>query len=211
MIDPPETDGIIGNIESATFDERGGTHHSYEHGITVSVPSGAIPTGVKSQMKLAATLTAPVILSDNAKLVSAIVWLCMNVTLQKPVLLKIPHYASIKSKAHSKTLQFAKAKLLTSNTNTMRTMKVMKGGNFPVDESYGSIEISHFCYYCINLYQASDKIPHYSYRVVTMKEKQPNLEKRLWLIAVCIIPSLATCLKVIIFIVCINLVARMYV
>ena len=193
---PPEMDCIIGCIESATFDVKGGEYHSHEHGVTVIVPSGAIPVGVVSEMKLAATLTATVQPSINGIPVSAIVWLCMNVTLQKPIMLQIPHYVNIKSKAQSKNLQFAKAKFHKSSTKIMRNMEVIKGGDFPVGGSYGMIEINHFCYYCIELYQTSDNIPEYSYRVVTMKERQPNLITKLWQINVCIIPTLDTCLKV---------------
>ena len=200
---PPETDCIIGWVESATFEGKGGSYHSHEHGVTVTVPSGAIPVGVKAEMKLAATLTAAVQQPDNTKPVSAMVWLCMDVTPQKPIILQIPHYVKIKSEAHAKNLRFVKATFLTSNNKTIKTMEAIEGGNFPVGETYGVIAISHFCYYCIEFYEAKGDIPHYSYRVVTMKEQQPNLAKKLWLIDVCVIPSLPTCLKVSILCICI--------
>ena len=42
------------------FDERGGAFHLYKHGVTVIVPTGAIPCGVLAELKFAATIVAPV-------------------------------------------------------------------------------------------------------------------------------------------------------
>ena len=193
---PPDTDSIIGCIESCTFDENGGEFYSHEHGVTITVPSGAIPAGVVSEMKFAATLTTPVKLPTDAVPVSAMIWLCMNVTLLKPILLQIPHYVNIASEAHSKNLQFVKTSCYSRNNKAMSTMEVIEGGNFPVGESYGNIEISHFCYYCITQDIKASDIPKNRYKAVTMKEKQPDFKRNLWLIDICIIPSLPTCLKV---------------
>ena len=194
---PPNAESVIGCVESTTFNEEGGKFCSFEHGVTVVVPSGAIPTGIISEMKFSAALNAPIKLSNNAIRVSAIIWLCMNVPLKKHIKLQIQHHVNVKSEAHSKKLQFVKAKYHLSNNETVKSTEVIEEGIFPVGKSYGMIEISHFCYYCIELIQESD-IPDNLYRVVTVKELQPDIERNLWIIYVCIIPSLSTCLKVII-------------
>ena len=190
---PPDSDCIIGCVESATFDDTGGRFHSFEHGVTVTVPSGAIPTGVTAEMKFAASLNPIIKLLDDTVPVSAIIWLCMNVAPQKPMVLQIPHYVNVKSNAHSKNLRFVKSNHCNKKKNI--TVEVIEGGVFPVDESYGMIEITHFCYYCIELIQAND-IPENLYQAVTMKEVQPDIERNLWMVHVCIIPSLPTCFKV---------------
>jgi len=82
---PPDTDDIIGCVESATFDEAGGTFSSSEHGVIITVPKGAIPTGMISEMKFAATLNPKGEVLSNAMPVSAFIWMCMNVALQKSV------------------------------------------------------------------------------------------------------------------------------
>ena len=148
-----------------------------------------------SEMKFAATLNPAVKLLTNGVPVSATIWLCMNVVLQKPIKLQIPHYVNVKSKADFKNLQFVKSNFHLSNKKTITTAQVIKGGEFPIHESYGMIEINHFCYYCIELIQEDD-IPDNLYQAVTMKELQPDIERNLWMVHVCIIPSLPTCLKV---------------
>ena len=166
-----------------------------EHGVTIIVPKMAVPSGIIAEMRFAATLIAPVEFSDNAIPVSAVIWLCMNVTLQKPIQLQIPHYVNVKTENHSKTLQFAKGNIHSWDDKKVGMMKAIDGGNFPVGESFGKIEIDHFCYYCIQMKEA-DEIPENLYRIITMKEIQPNMANNLWNIHVCVIPSLETCFKV---------------
>ena len=185
---------MIDNINVALFDEKGGNFCAAKHGITVTVPSGAVPSGKVAEMKFAATTIAPVKFSDDAMPVSAIVWLCMNVTLQKPIQLQMPHYVNVRTEDHSRTLQFAKANGHLNDNNAI--MEVIKGGTFPIGESYGIIEIDHFCYYCIQKSVRVDDIPKNLYQIVTMKEMQPNIAANLWNIHICIIPSLATCFEV---------------
>lgn len=183
----------MGIINVAVFDESGGKFYAAEHGITVTVPCGAIPSGVVTEMTFGATLIAPIKFSDNAIPVSAVIWLCMDVTLQKPIQLQIPHCVNVKTEKVAQTLKFAKVSMHSNNQNPI--MKVIEGGKFAVGKSHGTVEINHFCYYCIESINLSD-IPDNLYLMVTMKEIQPNIPKNLWKIHVCIIPSLSTCLKV---------------
>ena len=194
---PPSysTNLIIGGIKVISVDEEGGNFYISEHGVTVTVPKMAISAGMVAKMKFAATLVAPVQFSDNTVPLSPIIWLCMNAKLHKPIQIQLPHYVNIKSSDHSKTLQFAKATVHSMENNAIGSMEIIEGGYFPVGKSYGIIEIDHFCYYCILSVQSVD-IPDNLYQVVTMKEIQPNISQNLWIIHVCIIPSLPTCLKV---------------
>ena len=188
-------DYIIGDIKVESFDENGKSFYMSEHGVTIIVPKMAIPSGIIAEMKFAATLIAPVNFSRNTIPVSALVWLCMNVTLQKPIQLQIPHYVNIKTENQSKSLQFAKGNIHSLDSMEVGMMQAIDGGIFPVGESYGKIEIDHFCYYCIQQIEVDD-IPENLYRVVTMKEIQPNMAINLWNIHVCVIPSLDTCFQV---------------
>ena len=195
-ISPCINDYIIGDIKSALFDENGGNFHISEHGVIITVPKMAIPCGQEAEIQFAATLIAPVKFSSNAKPVSAIIWLCMNVQLVKPIELQVSHCVNVETKDHSKTLQFAKCLIHHSREDvSTKTMEVIEGGDFPIGKSYGIIKIDHFCYYCIQSIEAVD-IPKNLYEVITMKETQPNIRINLWNIHVCIIPSLPTCFKV---------------
>ena len=193
---PSNNDLLIDNIYVASFDEKGGKLYVPEHGVTVTVPSGAVPSGKRAEMKFAAAIIAPVKFPDNVLPVSAIVWLCMDVKLQKPIQLQMPHFVNVESKDCAKILHFAKAVIHLNDEKSIATMKVINGGDFPTGESYGMIEIDHFCYYCITENILAINIPENLYQIVSVKELQPNLATNLWIIFICIIPSLPTCLKV---------------
>ena len=183
----PDTDDLIGNIETIFFDESGGTFCSVKHGVIVTVPHGAIKTGLNVELKFGATILAPVTFAKNMLPVSAVIWLCMNVTLQKPVQIQIPHCVNIKSQAQANDLQFAKALHSQSDKNMM----VVDGGRFAVGESYGSIEVDHFCYYCV---VNDGNIPDYKYRAILFQSIQ--LHNNTWKLEVCIMAALPTCEEV---------------
>ena len=147
-------------------------------------------------MKFAATTIAPVKFSVDVIPVSAIIWLCMNVKLQKPIRLQMQHFVNVKNEDDSRTLQFAKAYVHFNDDKNFATMKAIKGGTFPIGELYGMIDIDHFCYYCIEANIKVRNIPENLYRIIAMKEALPNIASNLWNIHICVIPLLPTCLKV---------------
>ena len=188
---PSNNDLVSDDINVVSFDENGGTFCAAEHGVTVTVPSGAVPSGIVAEMKFAAATIVPVKFFNDVLPVSAIIWLCMNVKLQKPIQLQMPHFVNIKTENQARSLQFTK-----SDSHNVPTMKVIKGGTFPIGESYGTIEIDHFCYYCITTSVKVENIPQNLYRIIAIKEAQPNVASNLWNIHICVIPLLPTCLKV---------------
>ena len=142
-------------------------------------------------MKFGATFLAPVKFSKNTLPVSAVFWLCMNVTLQKPVKIKIPHYINIKSKTQADNLRFAKVFHLISDESMM---EVMQGGEFPVGKSFGSIEVEHLCYVCVvNNYYVNKT--DYKYKAVLFQKKQ--MHNYVWKLDICIMAALPTCEQVI--------------
>ena len=182
---------MIGDIEVGLFDERGGVFHSYKHGVTVVVPTGAIPSGVLAELKFAATLVSNVKFINKSP-VSAIYWLCMDVELQKSIELRLPHFVDISDTTHN--LQFVKS--THSPVDIIEgSMFTIDGGRFSVGELYGSIEIDHFCYYCIAVDKLDrTKIPNNKYSVVAITQRQP--EKSEWTAHICILPLLRTCKEV---------------
>ena len=187
---PPDTNDMIGNIESAFFDDSGGVFCSDKHGVTVMIPDGAIQSGVKAELKFGATLLAPVKFTKDVLPVSAIIWLCMGVKLQKPVQIQIPHYVNIKCKTQANNLRFAKVMHSKCDESMM---KLMDGGKFAVGGSCGSIEVDHFCYFCIvnNYYNASTD---YKYQAVVFQNRQ--LHKDVFNFDICIMAALPTCIQV---------------
>ena len=189
---PPDEHNWIGNIESVLLDTNGGVFYSRKHGVTVTFPEGAIESGIKAELKFGATLLAPVKFSKNALPVSAVFWLCMNVTLQKPVQIQIPHYINIKSKTQADNLQFAKVFHFISDESMM---EVVRGGKFAVGKSFGSIEVDHFCYVCVvNKYYLNND--DYKYQAILFQKRQ--IHDCVWKLDICIMAALPTCEQVII-------------
>ena len=173
------------------FDERGEIFHSTKHGVTVVFPAGAIPKGYLVEFKFAAMLNAPVKFSDDKILTSTVFWLCMNAELQVPIKLYLPHAANIENEAHASNLQFVKFQHLQMG----ETMEIIEGGKFPIGESYGFVEVDHFCYYCIvkdNL-DPSD-IPHNKYAIAAITNQESNLYE--WEGHICLYSMLPTCSEV---------------
>ena len=186
--DNPPVDMGMSIIESDSFDERGGVFHSYQHGVTIVFPKGAISEGVIAELRFAASIVAPVKFPKGKIPVSAVYWLCMSVQLQKPVKLQVPHMVHIETESHAKNLNFVKfCQNLTMNT--------IDGGRFNINGPYGYIEIEHFCYYCIieDKVKCADIFP-YNYEVAAMKQKQPK--DNIWQADICLVPNIGTCKQV---------------
>ena len=185
---PLDTEYLVGGIEVKMFDERGGVFHSYKHEVSVMVPEGAIPTGTLAELKFAAALVAPVKFTDVMP-VSAIYWLCMDVTLEKPIQIRLPQ-KFVENDASR--LQFAKS--LHSSTKVIEpVMGVIDGGKFNALENHAHIEVNHFCYYCIVQELDPSKIPQNKYLVVAMKCFE---NEKIWRVDICVLPLIKTCLEV---------------
>ena len=187
---------MIGDIEAEMFDERGGAFHSYKHGVTVIVPNGAIPRGILAELKFAATLIPPLPFQDNKTPVSAIYWLCMDpkVKLQIPIQLRLP---LMKLENKTDALQFTKITHSTQLDVTGGQMQGLDNGEFTDGEYYGSLQIEHFCYYCIMYNKLkSEDIPSNKYLLIAMKQSQPSLEDKCWSIDICLVTDLRTCVGV---------------
>ena len=189
---PVYTEYLVGGTEFKMFDERGGVFHSYNHGVTVIVPPGAIPSRTLAELKFAAMLVAPVKFTSVAP-VSAIFWLCMEVVLQKPLQIRLPEMLT---KARSSGLQFAKS-LHSAVTVIDQQMNIIEGGKFIAGQNYASIEVDHFCYYCITRDQLDpNDIPQNQYLLIAMKQHHSSPKDTIWNVDLCIVPRIRTCEKV---------------
>jgi len=191
---PPDIVSWIGCIETHPLGDAVGVFHSDNHEVTVTFPPGAIPRGQQGVLKFAATICAPVKFAPDVVPVSAIVWLCMDVKLQKSVTLCLPHFVRVKNNSHVNSLYFAR---MTHASTSEGYMNVIDSGTFKVGESFGLIEVDRSCYCCIvNSITMAEDIPESKYRIIPMKHKLPVNDH--WKCDVCIIPALSTCRTVII-------------
>lgn len=177
---------------SYIFDENGGVFYSSKHDVTVIIPEGAIKSGLKAELQFGATLFASVEFSKNMIPVSDIIWLCLNVTLQKPVQVQIPHCVNIKSKVQANKLQFVKVAHLSIDGGLM---KPVNGGKFPIGKVHGFIEIDHFCYYCIVNDNIGGEDIDYHYSAFMFMRRQLYSDTILDF-HICISTSLSTCREV---------------
>ena len=183
---PPDDCNCV--VESVIFDENGGKFSSVEHGVMVTIPPGAIPSGVQAELKFGEALFAPVKFAKKSRPVSAIIWLSMNVILLKPMQIQMPHCIKIESKNQASYLTFTKAHHSPSSDGMMEKID---GGKFYVNESYGSIKISHFCYYCIeDMDYDENHLCYHNYKAILFRSKQ--LCNDIWRFEICVMPSLPT-------------------
>ena len=191
-----DTEYLVGEVEAEMFDERGGVFHSYKHGVTVIVPAKAIPSGILAELKFAATLISPVPFQSSKTPMSAIFWLCMDpdIKLEKPIQLRLP---MMRLGKNSDALQFAKSAHSTQLNVIGDQMEGLEDGKFVDGEYNGSIEVDHFCYYCI-MYNNLDRtsIPFNSYLLIAMKQNQPSSKDKNWFIDICLVTNLRTCIQV---------------
>ena len=185
---PTDCHNWMSDIESIFLDEHKGEFNFDKHGVTIIVPPGAITSGMKAELKFGAALFAPVKFAVNTIPVSAIFWFSMSEALQKPVKIQMEHGINIKSKAQANNLQFAKTNSLK---NADYILKAIDGGRFIIGESFGTIEIDHFCYYCIQCNGYNENPPTYKYQAILFQNKQ--LQNGILKLQICIMASLATC------------------
>ena len=190
---PPDDCNCL--VESVIIDENGGKLYSEKHAIIVLIPPGAIPSGVRAELKFGATLFAPVKFAKKSRPVSAIIWLCMNIALLKPMKIQMPHCVNIESKAQASYLTFAKAHHSPSSGDMM---KIIDGGEVDINKSYGSIKVTHFCYYCIqDMDYDENHLLYHNYKAVLFCRRQPD--NHTWQFEICVMSSLATCEEVSIY------------
>ena len=89
--------GFTGECMSRPFTHEGGMLYLSEHGVTVIIPSGAVPVGEKFVMSVHVYLHGPFSLLDDVEPCSAIVWFGVQppMEFQKDVTVKIPHAAVV--------------------------------------------------------------------------------------------------------------------
>ena len=76
-------------------------------------------------------------------------------------------------------------------------MDFLDGGEFIAGRRYAFIEVDHFCYFCIVDDKLDPKkIPFNKYLVVAMKQRMPNSMHHTWIIHICLVPLLKTCIEV---------------
>ena len=190
---------------TVVFDSSGGRYCSVADDFSLIVPEGAvqerlcsieygvIPHGPCSSFEF----------PDGWSSVSPIVWFCSTpgVEFSKPISITLPHYLDIRNGEEGLTLAFLKA----SHDDYTTNKKNEKVFNFrPVEEEtstsprshYGTLDTTHFCYYCLAAHRRADTSEA---RFFLVTAKPVFTESKHWKIFFCLVYFLETCLRVICF------------
>ena len=157
FIDPPEV---------LVFDSTGGTYRNSLHGITLTIPEGAVPDGRSIHIQVGVAMHGPFVWPKRGSIVSPIVGLCMVqpendiIVLQKLIKIRIPHYVNCLGVEDCKHLTFLKANhktdVVTINGKAKYHLKpfhVQQADDehmqFEPECYFGTLYTRHFCYLCI--------------------------------------------------------------
>ena len=157
FVDPPEV---------VVFNSTGGTYRNSLHGITLTIPEGAVPDGRSIHIQVGVAMHGPFVWPKRGSIVSPIVGVCMvqpendMVVLQKLIKIRIPHYVNCLGVEDCKHLTFLKANhktdVVTINGKTKYYLKPFhvqqtddEHMQFEPECSFGTLYTKHFCYLCI--------------------------------------------------------------
>ena len=153
-IDPDMS--FLDPIEVIQCSSSGGKYTSQVHGVTLKIPSGAIPQGIAMRIEFGVTLSGPFSFPTNTRRISPIVWLCIQQTqptpfgFLKPVEVKLPHYLDLTSEDSIRSLQLKYLKA-SHDCDEAQTFHFDTEGEaiFQPRSSYGTIHTQHFCFICL--------------------------------------------------------------
>ena len=112
------------------------------YGLRLSISEDSLPTGMEEcRINIKASLSGPFQLPEDSGLLSPVFWISALCKFKKPVTLEVQHCAS-RDEASFADLNFISTKC--SQKTLPYTFKLLDGGRFPADSSYGIIQLSHF-------------------------------------------------------------------
>ena len=132
-------------IDEIAFEIEGGKRHNLEwpdHGLRLSVPADALPTGMISRLTVKALLDDDFVLPENSTLITAIYQIDVSEPFRSFITLYLQHCAVIESDAQSSEFQFVVGK--SSQPDSPCPVKVMKGGVFPPYSQEAHISVKQF-------------------------------------------------------------------
>ena len=151
---PDDPESLIDPVEVILCDEKGGIYHNPTHGVTIQIPSGAIPAGMKVKISIGVLLQGNFDFPADLSPVSIIVWLCTakpDFVFSRQIKVFIPHCMECKSNVEAARLQmlFMKASHFSSSANSFKFSPADGVQDFGTVTSKGILHTRHLCYNCI--------------------------------------------------------------
>lgn len=131
---------MVGETEILVTND-GGFFEWIGYGLRLSILENSLPAGMEMcRINIKASLSGLFQLPDDSDLLSPVFWISTPVRhARSPVTLEIQHCAS----NNKSNLSFISTKFLQKNPPYIFTP--LTGGRFTAGNSYGSIQLSHFC------------------------------------------------------------------
>ena len=147
-------ESLIDPLEVILCDEAGGIYRDTSHGITLQIPVGAIPTGLKLKISIGVLLHGNFDFPLGLSPVSAVLWLCTsqpNFTFLRPVKVTIPHFMECKSSDDPGYIKmhFVKALHKSSSAAILQFERADGMQEFSATDEAGILHTKHLCYLCI--------------------------------------------------------------
>ena len=150
----PNNPGILVDpVEVFVCDNKGGIYHNPTHGLTIQIPSGAIPAGMKLEISIGVLIHGNFEFPADVSPVSAIVWLCTenpDFVFLKQIKVFIPHFMECKNSVKARLqMKFMKASHFRSSADSFKFDPADGVPDFDTDTSKGIIYTRHLCLLCI--------------------------------------------------------------
>ena len=144
---------LVDPVEVILCDNKGGIYHNPTHGLTIQIPSGAIPAGMKLEISIGVLIHGNFEFPADLSPVSAIVWLCTenpDFVFLKQIKVFIPHIMECKDSVKARLqMKFMKASHFRSSADNFKFDPADGVPDFDTDTSKGILYTRHLCYLCI--------------------------------------------------------------
>lgn len=140
-------------------DSKGCIYTNVDHDITLRIPEGAIPDGMKVQFEVAVTLYGPFKFCNSRRPISPILWLCPqeDVSFQKPIEIVLPHILT--NMTHEDIshfgIKFSKA-VHGDYTNQKQYTFHSCDAEAKFVNGFGVLKTNHCCFLCISAIQSKE-------------------------------------------------------
>ena len=117
-------------------------------GITLDIPSDAVPPGEHVTVIIRPCLSAPFQYPDGYEPLSAVYYISTNTSLKKKGQLRLEHFGDLQTKEQADKMTFfsAKSSPVMVDGKKVYQFGVVKGGEFRMGKNYGTISLEHFCF-----------------------------------------------------------------
>ena len=182
-------------LQVFTCDSDGGVFHSPQHGVTVKIPSGAIPdSSPPITFEFGIALNGPFEFPPDVKPISPFVWLCTDTpgfVFQRLVEVTVPHFISL-HQSDCEKLAFMKANHREADDEYVfrECSEKMK---FKARSNHGVLLTAHTCFLCIAWKLPENVITRANFCLMKVMPKFPDHNFNIFF---CFTFFLETCMEV---------------